>query len=211
MTGAAWALLAVALVVAAADWFSVAATIRWLEYVTKPGFMLALIVLAIVIRPVNQTERVFFVVALAWGLISDVFLMLPRDLFLAGLAAALVEHLAYIGGFGTRWLSLGLAILAILIVLGSAALVFPPIQRALKHQHPRLVRPVIVYLCVFAFMVTSAGGTGSLLALAGALLFFYSDAILAWNRFVKPLPFGRVVNIVPYHVGQALLVVSLVS
>ena len=211
MTGAAWALLAVALVVAAADWFSVAATIRWLEYVTKPGFMLALIVLAIVIRPVNQTERAFFVVALAWGLISDVFLMLPRDLFLAGLAAALVEHLAYIGGFGTRWLSLGLAILAILIVLVSAALFFPPIQRALEHQHPRLVRPVIVYLCVFAFMVTSAGGTGSLLALAGALLFFYSDAILAWNRFVKPLPFGRVVNIVPYHVGQALLVVSLVS
>src|SRR4029077_5468882 len=105
----------------AADWFSVTATIRWLEYVSKPGFMLALIVLAIVIRPVNHSERAFFVFALAWGLISDVFLMLPRDLFLAGLAAALVEHLAYIGGFGTRWQTLGLATLAALIVLVSAA------------------------------------------------------------------------------------------
>lgn len=211
MTAAAWAVLVIALVVAVLDWISVAATVRWLEYATKPGFMLALIVLAIVVHPTHQTERAFFVVALALGLISDVFLMLPRDLFLAGLAAALVEHLAYIGGFGTRWVSLGLAIVAILIVLVSVALVLPPIQRALEHDHPRLVRPVIAYLCVFGFMVTSAGGTGSPIALAGALLFFYSDAILAWNRFVKPLPSGRVVNIVPYHVGQALLVVSLVS
>jgi uncharacterized membrane protein YhhN len=211
MTDAAWASLAVALVVAVVDWISVAATVRWLEYVTKPAFMLGLIALALAIHPVNSVQRAFFVVALALGLVSDVFLMLPRDFFLAGLAAALVEHLAYIGGFGTRWLSLGLAILAIVVVLVSVAIVFPPIERALEHQHPRLVKPVIAYLCVFAFMVTSAGGTGSLLALAGALLFFYSDAILAWNRFVRPLPFGRVVNIVPYHVGQALLVVSLVS
>src|SRR5439155_19256377 len=41
----------------------------------------------------------FFVIALALGLASDVFLMLPRDMFVAGLVAALVEHLAYIAGF----------------------------------------------------------------------------------------------------------------
>jgi uncharacterized membrane protein YhhN len=69
---------------------------------------------------------------------------------------------------------------------------------------------VFVYVTVFVVMVASAGGTGSLVALAGALLFFYSDAILAWNRFVKPLPYGRIVNMVPYHVGEALLVLSLV-
>ena len=70
---------------------------------------------------------------------------------------------------------------------------------------------MIAYVVVFIVMVASAGGSGSLLALAGALLFFYSDAILAWNKFVKPLPAGRVVNIVPYHVGEALLVLSLVT
>ena len=47
--------------------------------------------------------------------------------------------------------------------------------------------------------------------LGGALLFFYSDAILAWNRFVRPVPSSRIVNIVPYHVGEALLVLSLVT
>jgi hypothetical protein len=38
--------------------------------------------------------------------------------------------------------------------------------------------------------VPGQGGT-----LTGALLFFYSDAILAWNRFVNPIPFGRIVKV----------------
>jgi uncharacterized membrane protein YhhN len=211
MTAAAWVVLVVAAVIAALDWASVAATIPWLEYVTKPGFMLALIVLAVVMHPVNQTERAFFMVALAFGLISDVFLMLPRDLFVAGLGAALIEHLVYISGFRTRELHLGHLLVAAAIAFVSVVVIFPRINAALRRDHPNLVGPVIAYLVVFVLMVASAGGTGSLVALAGALLFFYSDAILAWNRFVKPLPFGRVVNIVPYHVGQALLVVSLVS
>jgi uncharacterized membrane protein YhhN len=211
MTGAAWAILVVALVIAALDWISVATMIRWLEYATKPGFMLALIVLAVVMHPVDQTERAFFIGALALGLLSDVFLMLPRDLFVAGLAAALVEHLAYISGFRTRELHLGHLLIAAALAFVSVAVIFPTINGALLRDHRKLVAPVIAYLVVFVLMVASAGGTGSLVALAGALLFFYSDAILAWNRFVKPLPFGRVVNIVPYHVGQALLVASLVS
>ena len=76
---------------------------------------------------------------------------------------------------------------------------------------PSLVSPVLAYVAVFVVMVASAGATGSVVALAGALLFFYSDAILAWNRFVKPIRYGRIVNIVPYHVGEALLVLSLLT
>ena len=200
-----------ATVIAALDWISVAATVRWLEYSTKPGFMLALVALAIVVHPVSQAERALFIVALALGLVSDVFLMVPRDLFVAGLAAALVEHLAYIAAFRTRGLHVGFLVVAAVIALASVAVIFPPINRALRAGHPGLVAPVIAYLVVFVVMVASAGGTGSVVALAGALLFFYSDAILAWNRFVRPLPSGRIVNIVPYHLGQALLVLSLVS
>ena len=204
-------MLGAAIVIAALDWMSVAATVRWLEYLTKPGFMLALIALAVAIHPVSSAQRALFLVALTFGLISDVFLMVPHDLFLLGLGAALVEHLAYIAGFRVRELHVALLLVAAAIVLVSVVLVLPAIYRALQRDHPKLVAPVIAYVAVFGVMVASAGGTGSLLALAGALLFFYSDAILAWNRFVTPLPFGRVVNIVPYHVGQALLVLSLAS
>jgi len=210
MTGLTWSLLVATSIVGVVDWVSVARSVGWLEYATKPAFMLGLIAVALALHPASSTERAFFVAALALGLLSDVFLMLPRDMFLAGLGAALVEHLAYITGFRARELHVGFLVAAAVIALVSVAVFLPPIDRSLRKAHPRLVAPVIAYVVVFVVMVASAGGTGSVVALAGALLFFYSDALLAWNRFVKPMPWGRVMNIVPYHLGQALLVLSLV-
>ena len=204
-------LFAVTAAVAVADWVAVVRSIRGLEYVAKPAVMVGLIAVALVLQPVSSTERAFFVVALLLGLVSDVFLMLPRDMFLLGLVAAFVEHIAYIGGFRARALSAGLLAAATLIALVSVAVLFPPIYRAVRKTQPGLVTPIIAYMLVFVLMVASAGGTGSLVALAGALLFFYSDALLAWNRFVQPLAWGRPVNIVAYHTGQALLVLSLAT
>jgi uncharacterized membrane protein YhhN len=207
----AWTFLAAAAATAVLDWAAVGLTIRWLEYLTKPGFMLGLIAVALSLHPASSAERTFFVIALALGLVSDVFLMVPRDLFLAGLVAALVEHLAYISGFRTRDLHVALLIAAAAIALLSVAAFLPPIYRAVQSTHRRLVFPVLAYVTVFVIMVVSAGGTGSVVALGGALLFFYSDAVLAWNRFVRPLPSGRLANIVPYHLGEALLVLSLLT
>ena len=211
MTSTATALLVATGVVAVACWISVVRPLPTLEYATKPGVMVGLIAVALTLNPVSATQRWLFVAALVLGLVSDVFLMLPRDLFLAGLVAALLEHLVYIAGFLVRPASpLGLAVAAV-IVLGSVAAFLPPIVRALRARHASLVAPVLLYVAVFVVMVVRAGGTGSPVALAGALLFFYSDAILAWNRFVSPVRYGRVVNLVPYHAGQALLVLSLAS
>ncbi|HYS97720.1 MAG TPA: lysoplasmalogenase [Candidatus Dormibacteraeota bacterium] len=210
MSGTALALLAGTGVIAFVDWLAVLASNRRLEYAAKPAVMIGLIAVALALRPASSAERAFFIVALVLGLASDVFLMLPKDMFLAGLVAALVEHIAYIAGFRARDLNVALLAIAVVVALASVAAFMPPIYRALRNSRPKLVAPVIVYVAVFVVMVASAGGTGSLVALCGALLFFYSDAILAWNRFVRPVPFGRIVNLVPYHVGEALLVVSLV-
>jgi len=211
MTGLAGLLLAATAVTAAIDWAAVVRSARSVEYVAKPAVMVGLIAAALALSPISPAERAFFIVALALGLASDVFLMLPRDMFVAGLVAALVEHLAYIAGFRARELNAALLAIATLIAVASVAAFLPPIYRALVANHPKLVAPVIAYVAVFVVMVASAGGTGSLVALAGALLFFYSDAILAWNRFVKPIRFGRIANIAPYHLGEALLVLSLVT
>ncbi len=54
-------------------------------------------------------------------------------------------------------------------------------------------------------MWATAIGVGAALAIAGATLFVASDAVLGWNRFVAPLPRGRLSTHVPYHLGQALL------
>jgi uncharacterized membrane protein YhhN len=211
VTPTAWALLGVTAVVAATDWFAVATSRRRIEYVAKPAVMVGLIAVAITLHPVSSTERAWFAGALALGLLSDVFLMLPQDMFVAGLAAALVEHIAYIAGFRARDLHTGLLLIGAVVAAVSAVAVLPVVYRALRKRHARLVAPVIAYSAVFMVMVASAGGTGSGVALGGALLFFYSDALLAWNRFVKPVGWGRFVNIVAYHSGQALLVLSLVS
>jgi len=210
LTSVAWILSAATALVAAADWFAVATSRRTLEYVAKPAVMVGLIAVAAALEPVSQVERLFFVAALALGLLSDVFLMLPRDMFLAGLVAAFVEHVAYVGGFRARDLHVGLLAIALAVALVSVAVVMPAVYRALRKNQPSLVMPVIAYVAVFVVMVASAGGTGSYVALGGALLFFYSDALLAWNRFVSPVGWGRLVNIIAYHSGQALLVLSLV-
>ena len=211
MTGLAAIVLWLTAMAAAADWLAVARSFRRLEYVAKPAVMVGLIAVAILLHPVDSTERTFFLVALAFGLISDIFLMLPRDMFLLGLVAALVEHIAYIAGFNHRPLQAALLAVASVIALVSVAVILPPVIRALRTDQPGLVWPVVAYVTVFVIMVSSSGSTGSLVALAGALLFFYSDGLLAWNRFVKPLSWGRLGNIVLYHTGQALLVLSLVS
>jgi uncharacterized membrane protein YhhN len=211
MTGLAWLVLALTAVFALADWFAVAASRRGLEYAAKPAVMVGLIAVAILLHPVDSTERTFFLVALTFGLISDIFLMLPKDMFLLGLVAALVEHLAYIAGFNHRPLQAALLAVASVIALASVAVILPPVVRALRKNQPGLVWPVVAYVAVFVVMVSSSGSTGSVVALAGALLFFYSDGLLAWNRFVTPLGWGRLGNIVLYHAGQALLVLSLVS
>jgi uncharacterized membrane protein YhhN len=49
-----------------------------------------------------------------------------------------------------------------------------------------------------------------MLVSAGALLFFISDTMLAWNKFVQRLKYGPLAVIVTYHIGQILIAVGAV-
>jgi hypothetical protein len=48
----------------------------------------------------------------------------------------------------------------------------------------------------------------ALLSSAGALLFFASDGLLAWNKFVEKLRYGKLLVIITYHLGQVLIVLG---
>jgi uncharacterized membrane protein YhhN len=48
------------------------------------------------------------------------------------------------------------------------------------------------------------------LACLGAILFYFSDIVLAWNKFVKPVKNGRVINMIAYHMGQIVLITGVV-
>ena len=41
------------------------------------------------------------------------------------------------------------------------------------------------------------------------VLFFGSDAVIAWNRFVRPFAWAQLVIMVTYHLGQLALVTAL--
>ena len=218
MTTLAWAWFAVAVVAAITDWVAVAARRRRLEFVAKPTVMVALLGLAVALVPgssAGDAARPWFVAALALSLVGDVLLMLPRERFVGGLVAFLVAHLAYIVGLMAIIVTgalVAIGILVGLVVVGATiVLVGWPIVRAVRVDRPRLEVPVVAYLAVISSMVVVACATGRPVAIAGALLFYASDAILAWDRFVTPKRWGRVATHVTYHTGQALLVLSLLS
>ena len=74
----------------------------------------------------------------------------------------------------------------------------------------RCSAPVTLYIVVISAMLITALATGNAWAGVGAALFVSSDAMIAWNRFVRPLPVADVGIMVTYHLGQAALVLSLV-
>ena len=212
MTSQAFLLLALTLVVAAADWLAVGTGRRGPEYLCKPLTMVLLIATALRLDVSSEAVLVAFVVALAFSLLGDIFLMLPGEQwFVFGLGAFLLGHVAYIVGLWFQGVSVE-AFIGGLVVVGVAVVVLGRrILRAVADgDEPDLVLPVGVYIGVISLMVASAIGTENPFAVVGALLFYSSDALIAWNRFVKSYPWGRVAIMVTYHLGQIGLVLSMV-
>jgi uncharacterized membrane protein YhhN len=193
---------------AVADWVAVARRSKALEYVAKPAALAFLAVAAATIDADDGTAQVLIVAACIFCLAGDVFLMLPQDLFVAGLASFLVGHVFYVAGFvalgQTPWLLVGVAI----VVLGAVA-IGRPVVSAVADRERALLPPVVAYMAVISAMVVTAAGTGRLIAGAGACLFYASDATIAWRRFREPQRWMDLFVIVTYHLGQAALVATL--
>jgi uncharacterized membrane protein YhhN len=153
--------------------------------------------------------RAAFVIALACSLVGDVFLMLPSDRFVAGLAAFLGAHLAYTAGFVLGPGSVGGFAVGALITAVVAIPLGVQLLRVVRRSAPAVVTPVTAYLVVISVMVAAATGWGNAWAIVGAWLFFISDALIGETRFVRAIPRAGLAIIVTYHVGQALLVLSL--
>ncbi len=210
MNAPALAAFALAAVASAGDLTAILCRDRQLEYATKPTVMVFLIAAAILIHPASQGERALFLIALVLGLAGDVLLMLPDDYLLAGIGAFLTGHLAYTVGFRFAGFSAAGLIAGVIIAAATAGFLLRRILRALRTSgRAKLRNPVIAYAIVISLMTVSATASGNLIAAAGGLLFFFSDVIFAWYRFVKPVRWGQPVNIVMYQAGQALLVLSL--
>jgi alkenylglycerophosphocholine hydrolase len=206
----AWAAVALAAAASFGDLVSILRHVKRLEYATKPTVMIFLIAAALLLHPASQGERALFVVALVLGLAGDVFLMLPDRFLVPGIVVFLAGHLAYAAGFRfVGFSAAGLVVGAVIVVAAAGLFVRRVLAALVTSGRAKLRNPVLAYAVVISLMTVSATASGNLVAAAGGLLFFFSDVIFAWYRFVKPVPWGQPVNIVMYQAGQALLVLSL--
>jgi uncharacterized membrane protein YhhN len=210
MTAAAFLFLAIAAVVAVVDWLAVSLDNRVLEYIFKPLTMVALVCVALSLEPSSNPARVFLIVGLLLSLAGDIFLMLPTDLFVPGLASFLLAHIAYVFALAMLGVTLGAMVTGV-AVAGIAALVLGRrIVAGAAAVDPVLRVPVIAYMGAISTMVMFAFGTGAFFAIVGALLFFVSDAVLGWTRFLREFERSRQLVIVTYHLGQMGLVLALI-
>jgi uncharacterized membrane protein YhhN len=185
---------------AVADWMAVAQGRTTIEYVAKPAALAALIGYA----ATAPAPSAGLLIALLLSLLGDVYLMLPANLFVAGLGAFLLAHVAYIAELDAAWSA------RLLWWVAVVAAAFPVTRRIMRAIDDATLRPAVAtYIAIIALMVASAIASGSPIAAVGATLFFTSDGIIAWDRFVQRLRWARPAIMVTYHVGQLALVIAL--
>ena len=193
-----------------------------LEYVAKPAVMICLFVWLYVSTGL-QGLTLWFGIGILFSLAGDVFLMLSLDrMFIFGLVAFLFAHISYLIGFQNELMTVtSLSFLLIIILSVVVVYVMRKIVSAIRAKgQTRLVNPVILYSTVITVMLYAAMTTisspnwstnASFLVSVGAFLFYISDLILAWNKFVTPIKNGRVLNIAAYHLGQIGLIAGVIS
>ncbi|BBB47498.1 lysoplasmalogenase [Pelolinea submarina] len=204
---------------AAADWLAVWHGWRRVGYLTKPA---ALILLLIWFGTVGHFQGALlpFGIGFLCSLAGDILLMASYHYFLPGMGAFLLAHMMYILAFNHPqptlspvFFVLGLPVLIVWL------LILNRLDSAMRDSgaHKRMRIPVAVYSGVVALMLFSALLTlfrpdwqlpAAVLAAAGGFLFFISDTMLAYDRFVRPFPRARFWVRVTYHTGQLGLAVG---
>lgn len=212
------------LILAVVDWFAAERKIKLLEYIAKPATMLA--ILWWIWQSVGLGgSMLWFTVGAVFCLAGDIFLMIPRNLFIFALLSFLLGHIAYIIGLNNAppynnimglllllILKKPLAIVSLVILVICLIWLYPKLTGGLRSKNlARLRIPVLFYSLVISLMVYSAlmtwyrAGWSSMAALSasiGALLFYVSDSMLAWDRFLDQLRHARLKVMITYHLGQ---------
>ena len=207
-------LVPAAAAMALVDWWAVAKGNRRVELFAKPATMAVLVAVAAVAGERPGGVRVWLVIGAAFGLVGDVALLgKGENAFMAGLAAFAIGHLAYVVaavlvGFDPIWALPGVGFMVALLGYRFIGRTVPGARR---HGGSVLAGAVVFYAAVISAMVVSSWAAAAWVAAAGAVLVAVSDWVLGYQRFVAPLPGRRLAVIVPYHVGQALLILGLAT
>lgn len=167
----------------------------------------AFIVFALSLRATSTTYGDLVLVALLLSWAGDALLLSSAQrVFMAGLGAFLLAHVAYTIAFWTTGPPL-LVVVAALAGFGAAGVV------TLRWLWPHLAAadrpPVVAYVLVIVVMCASATGSaraaGSLVPLIGAACFMASDVAVARDQFVLRSIVNRLWGLPLYYAAQLLL------
>jgi uncharacterized membrane protein YhhN len=179
---------------------------RWQVYLFKPLTTGLILVVAVLGQGASPGYKILLVTGLLFSLAGDIFLMLPADRFLPGLAAFLTAHGFYIAAFLPGALPLRWWPAVPLILYGLL------VYRYLESGTGSMRLPVIGYMVIILFMTWLAGerwlgggGADTLQAAVGAVLFLLSDTLLAAGRFREGFPALRALSLGSYFAAQLLI------
>jgi len=193
-----------------------------LEYIAKPAVMLILFFWLFTSVGLNGA-LLWFGLGILLSLLGDILLMISLNrFFLFGLIAFLLAHIAYIIGFNIplpEFSAWGI-VFAVMISLGGTRIIRRIVAALASNRQSAMRMPILVYSLVISLMLLSAmmklsdltwDANAAALVSVGALLFYISDIILAWNKFVAPIQQGRIYNIAAYHLGQIALIAGVIA
>ncbi len=187
---------------------------RPLFYLAKPLTTVLIIALAWVSLAAAPPYRAWVLMALAACLAGDVALLFgSRRAFLLGLSSFLIAHGLFIAAFASDlplsplfWPPQAMAVAAVflLAVFAYAAWLLP--------RTGRLKGAVSLYLLALTVMVLVAVLRAGLAETAaarwvgvGALLFAFSDAVLAYRKFVQAPVWGQPATLLSYYLAIGLM------
>ena len=176
---------------------------------TVPVLLMALYLF---LQPGKGRFQWLVIIGLLFGAAGDFFLEFSSETFILGLGAFLIGHLFYIFAFlsDCRRPAWGVAIFAYLYGIGVYSFLEMGTLGAGGAMRS-MALPVLLYVIVITTMLWRAGaryhaeGVHPLSGAAGfygALLFTFSDTLLAVSMFVLNLPYSSVLVIITYWLGQ---------
>lgn len=180
--------------------YAVSSADLWLALAAKPIPVLILLLWLTSAPATPYRQRIML--GLGFSIIGDIALAWPGDLFVAGLAAFLCAHLAYLWAYldKTRAPAFGALLLAALCGAGLFGLLA-------YHGLGELIVPVALYALTISAMLWRALACGGIAAL-GAGSFVLSDSLIGIDRFVGAFAAAPYLIILLYWLGQWAIAAS---
>ncbi len=165
----------------------------------KPLTTILIIGLAIWINYLNYTTyNIFIILGLFFGLVGDIYLLKDAR-FVKGLVAFLIAHLFFIGAF-IAVNGFVFNIIPLLYLTVFAVIYFSYLRSKLGNY----LVPVIVYISIIVVMcwqalsLVSEYSKASYIIAGSAILFAFSDSVLAYNKFIKASKYYQILVLVSY-------------